>query len=110
MNIVTFNGIDYDITPDVPNVMSTDYIGNNTPQFIIKMIIEYIELRVKHNKLEEAITKFYTDELHFNLSRKELDLLKEQLHYMREYLWVLERRCNHYDINVGVIYKVVMGE
>ena len=52
MNIVTFNGIDYDVTPDVPNVMSTDYISNNTPQFIIKMIIEYIELRVKHNKLE----------------------------------------------------------
>ena len=110
MDVITINGMSYKVSEDLPNVIDTKYISADIKDFVVKIILEYVDVRLKHNKLEETITKFYTDELNFNLSRKELDLLKEQLHYMREYLWVLERRCKHYDIDVGKIYRDIIGE
>ena len=89
MDVITINGMSYKVSEDLPNIIDTKYISADMKDFIVKIILEYVDLRLKHNKLEETITKFYTDELHFNLSRKELDLLKEKLYYMSEYLCLI---------------------
>lgn len=65
-----------------------------------RFIAEYLQLKIRRDKLAEMIEKYENGTLDFE-PKTPLKILDLQLEYMNGYLDVLEKRANLEDINIG---------
>lgn len=64
-----------------------------------RFITEYKELEERIGKLHTIIEKYYAGELDFTPDTP-IEILNMQEHYMRQYLYCLQRRCKYENIKI----------
>lgn len=83
--------------------MDNATIRASLPDYKIRMIREYRELKIKYDKLHTMLVKYDAGVLDFTPTCP-IDLLREQAHMMGRYLYVLEERSyiENVDLNAEV--------
>lgn len=93
------------------------------PDYLIRVVEEYVNLRYKLDRLEHTIHRCFDNDcchccedicccIYYddNISGEEINLLRMQQKCMRNYCVILWRRCELHNINVTDIYdKIIMN-
>lgn len=66
----------------------------------LRMINEYKELKEKYNKLHKMLVKYDAGKLDFTPTCQ-IDLLRKQASFMRQYLYILETRAVIEDVDLN---------
>ena len=72
--------------------LSTTVKYMTSPDYKIRFIAEYLQVKIRYNKLKNVLLKDEVDELDFELSCGR-DVLEDQLYSMREYIDSLQKRA-----------------
>ena len=91
----------------------TDYINNldevtledtidlmKSDDYQIRFIAEYIQTKIRYNKLYKTLIKYEAKTLEFEIPEERICSLDNQLYYMNEYLKTLEVRAELENIKL----------